>query len=1678
MSLSPLLLRAHAHLQAQPPALAALPSSIDNNDTANTAAGYVLFFSLSDGRQRAHIVRASGVTWQAAWQEGSRRCQSEARRHKLDVRWLRIDWPTHITPTTWGDFTKQLAATRRNYFRYGLALDAQLRHAFLEGELNANAMLYPGSEHSQARINPKNFTVHAQRRYGQKLHLPFEHHQPQHPVWLFAHQGLFISDDATATSLPGSPQRPEPSLHPISAPALLSERLSQPWNAPQTLDSGHRQLGRLQPEQVMPLINSSARFLAAQVKKDGMFIYGHFPCFGRLIPTYNSLRHASTIYSMLEAWELMQDDKALLAAIQRALNYLDTQLIIRYPQPDGSTLAFNVDHVSHEVKLGANAVSLLAMVKYDELTGDTRYRPLMEQLALGICHMQQGELDGNGQPTGQHPGKFVHVLNSTDLSLKAPFRIVYYDGEAAFGLMRLYGLTKDERWLHTVERAFDYFIAANHWHHHDHWLSYCANELTLYKPEEKYFRFGVQNVADFLDFILQRETTYPTLLELSMAFAAMLRRIQNDHPEMQHVLDGLDIDKFHHALHHRAHYLLNGFFWPELAMYYAKPHTIVGSFFIRHHSFRVRIDDVEHYLSGFVAYWKMLEREKSEGQTANPPHPAPATSAAPAVLPQAAIAATETAQATQVASKNTHIVWGGDVNLGRRQHYRAHELGFEQVLQLPALAEADLGIINLECVVATTGEQGTPKGEGGPYYYRARPEMLDILTHAGVDMVATANNHSGDYGPEAVLEQAKWLDAVGIAHAGTGQNFQAALQPAFAHAGDMKVALFSLDATQRRFAATDDKPGSAYLPLDKPTQWRETLAPLIEQARKQADIVLVAVHWGENLAAAPTPAETAVGYAIIDAGADAVLGASAHILQGIEIYRGRPILYDAGDLLFDSVRKNLVASGLFALTLCPDGISAVRFIPVGVGFGRSQQLQGQSARELSQQYNTKLCNPLGTNLLLDADGSAFIQLSPVPRHSKPASSTAMAITHASKPKTIHDTEQFKIYQHNLIDHAKAQRWIVETIPEDASMEQPVQFGSLRLVGIKIWPTEFKDRRMLWVESFWQCDAEVQENIRLNIHAVPTQTSTMPAWGQGMDHDPCDWMLPTTQWKPGYIYRDFYGLRPPYLKDWVNGKLQLEVGRSSNNEKIKSEKLPIYVTLAAPGKDGTPVYRSEFPEIIYQNKPGQTWNAEQLAAITGGEWIVKPPKDWHVSSVAAASTHIKYLAQPCLYVAHTHMDRHRHEQFGDVQKVLANNWDAHLKLPRIYQQVAGAIVSKSVSGLPKNFPILQVDDPFKAILEIGAANRKRLTCPIIAITGSAGKTSTLGMFNTVFNTILPTYTTYDNYNSRGGILVNLASVSPSTKLVVLETAISAINSPGHIHIKMVEPDIAIITNIGVSHLKPGQTTLDTARRKSNIFKGMKPGSVAVICRDSEHFDYMAKRAAENSLKLITYGEHPNSDILLDKYDLENKLVHVKSEKSSFSYYLSLPGKHMAINSLACLAVAKIMGIKFDALKQGFTSTKAVEGRGTVYDLNIHNKNIRVYDESYNANPLSMKAAISMFGSLQTAKHERKIMVLGDMLELGDNALTYHKELVGEVLEIKPSMVFLIGSLMPVVSDLIKEDKIPCVVCENIESIKNHLLNSFQEGDHILLKASNSIGLSKVVTQLVSLSNSPRSGGLIS
>ncbi len=556
MSLSELLVQARQHARERAtPLQAPYPT-------------HTIFLSVSDGNQRARVVHASHATFDEAWKTAAARCQRLVQREGLQARWLRADWPTSAARRDWKSLREILKKTKRNYFRFGIALDNQLKHAFLEQELNANAMLYGGNQVAHAVLNEKNFRRYAGLRYRSPA--------------------LDFSDDAQVIQLATAG---------VFCPAGAS---------PQALHGAGRNAGRriikqLSPDDVLSLVASSSGYLASQVKASGRFHYGWHACFDRPIRTYNSLRHASTTYAMVEAWEIT-GDADLKAAIDRALLFLTDSLIKEAELPDGQTAAFLVD-AQDEIKLGGNAVCLLALVQYSQATGSQEYLPLLEQLALGIAHMQD-----------PHSGRFVHVLNYPDLSVKEPFRIIYYDGEAAFGLMRLHGLTGDPRWLTMVERAFDHFIDAEHWKAHDHWLSYCVNELTRYRDDERYYRFGLQNVADHLEFVASRITTFPTLLELMMAAEQMVQRLQAS-PEHAQLLESLDLERFYQALEFRAHYLLNGHFFPEVAMYFQNPRRILGSFYIRHHAFRVRIDDVEHYLSGYVAYLRYLQSATSPSRT-------------------------------------------------------------------------------------------------------------------------------------------------------------------------------------------------------------------------------------------------------------------------------------------------------------------------------------------------------------------------------------------------------------------------------------------------------------------------------------------------------------------------------------------------------------------------------------------------------------------------------------------------------------------------------------------------------------------------------------------------------------------------------------------------------------------------------------------------------------------------------------------------------------------------------------------------------------------------------------------------------------------------------------------------------------------------------------------------------
>ncbi|HBM3632894.1 TPA: poly(glycerol-phosphate) alpha-glucosyltransferase [Listeria innocua] len=454
-----------------------------------------------------------------------------------------------------GEWNRKALKTKKNYYRRGIALNENFKIALMEQEINANAILLPGDEGLAINVeNMNRYLIQANKNQAQ-LNLTIDS-----SVVTFETVGWFFDGK---------------NIHELETASL---------------DHGRRKVERLTPEIISTLVENAGEYLAHQVNATGEFNYGWFACFDKKIKHYNSLRHASTTYSMLEAYELT-GNKAILEAATKALTYLEKHFI--YEKDD---MAFLIEPELREVKLGGSAATLLALTKYMHITGTKTYLPLCRKIANAILSLQDED------------GKFTHVLEYPSLEVKDIFRIIYYDGEAVFGLLRLYEIDRDSKWLDAAAKLFNHFIKDKYWQNHDHWLSYCANEITKYIKDEAYYEFGLQNAFDNLTFIYERETTFPTFLELTVATKEMTLRMEAE--GHQALLTSYSLENLEKTITKRALYQLNGYFYPELAMYYKNPARIEGSFFIRHQSFRVRIDDVEHNISGYVRYYQLLKQGK------------------------------------------------------------------------------------------------------------------------------------------------------------------------------------------------------------------------------------------------------------------------------------------------------------------------------------------------------------------------------------------------------------------------------------------------------------------------------------------------------------------------------------------------------------------------------------------------------------------------------------------------------------------------------------------------------------------------------------------------------------------------------------------------------------------------------------------------------------------------------------------------------------------------------------------------------------------------------------------------------------------------------------------------------------------------------------------------------------
>lgn len=514
-----------------------------------------VFISGTDGLSRARVIACHKTSPDALDDIIREFCEKETVKH------LRVDVVMNKQKMSFPDAQKIISETKRsNYFRSGIAFDDNFTVSLLPEELQGNAILKPVAEHVVGLNSPglhidrKNLEGYICGKYNKVMSLNPE----RHDIILFETQGFFLENGEWLT--------------------LSTDNT----------DKGLRLIRENELCNVMTdVITGGTRFLLKEMGADGKFTYGYWPCYNKVIPGYNSVRHFSSIYALLESSQFLKDDTITdraKAAIEWGLQNLGLR--------SGSALYIaerNRSGVS--VKLGAQAMALLAISKYQEVSGSHYFLDTIYDLISGI---KEKFIDAAGNT--------VHILDE-NLEVKRAFEIVYYDGEAVFGILRSYLLTNDNSQLLLAKMLFDRLIAKGYEKYHDHWLSYATNEILLHLEEKEYYEFGLKNAFGNLNFISKRDTAYPTMLELLMAAIKMVYRLQ--HSKFQPVipLPEADVNRLVEVAHERAlHEIKTGVFWPELAMFMKHPDRIVNSFYARHDRFRIRIDDQEHFLSGLINY--------------------------------------------------------------------------------------------------------------------------------------------------------------------------------------------------------------------------------------------------------------------------------------------------------------------------------------------------------------------------------------------------------------------------------------------------------------------------------------------------------------------------------------------------------------------------------------------------------------------------------------------------------------------------------------------------------------------------------------------------------------------------------------------------------------------------------------------------------------------------------------------------------------------------------------------------------------------------------------------------------------------------------------------------------------------------------------------------------------------
>jgi UDP-N-acetylmuramoyl-tripeptide--D-alanyl-D-alanine ligase len=412
--------------------------------------------------------------------------------------------------------------------------------------------------------------------------------------------------------------------------------------------------------------------------------------------------------------------------------------------------------------------------------------------------------------------------------------------------------------------------------------------------------------------------------------------------------------------------------------------------------------------------------------------------------------------------------------------------------------------------------------------------------------------------------------------------------------------------------------------------------------------------------------------------------------------------------------------------------------------------------------------------------------------------------------------------------------------------------------------------------------------------------------------------------------------------------------------------------------------------------------------------------------------------------------------GDLFVALKDQRDGHAFVTKAFERGAvAALVSTGYEAHPNDGPLIRVADTLLGLEAIGRAARARLApdARLIAVTGSAGKTGTKDMLRACLSRIGSAHAADKSFNNHWGVPLTLARMPADTRFGIFEIGM---NHAGEITplVRMVRPHIAIVTTVEPVHLAQFPSVEAIAEAKAEIFLGLEPGGTAIINRDNTHFELLKTRAEEAGARIVSFGQDARADVRPKVLELssEGTAIEVGIAGREIHFRVAVPGIHIARNALAVAAAIDAAGADVGQALPALATLPPPPGRGSRTEFPFEGGKILLIDESYNANPASMRAALAVLGTVPRSAFRRRIAVLGDMLELGDQERTHHvalKEAVDAagtdlVFACGPNMAHLFAALSPKRQGAWKPAS---------DELSERLLAELAPGDVIMVKGSN-------------------------